>query len=188
MFQTKRQKVLIREINIKMNIDIKIATFTDAEEIAIFSRKSFYDSFADQNTKENMEKFMLQFSVNSIVEEVKNPENIFLLAIRNDVIIGYVKLSKSEKPIKIADEKAIEIARIYIDKKMTGQGIGNMLMKYSLDLIRNQEVNIAWLGVWENNQNAIAFYKKWGFERFGEHIFMLGDDPQTDWLLKKEIT
>ena len=170
-----------------MNITIKLATLTDAEEIALFSRKSFYESFADQNTEENMEKFMLQFSVNSLVEEVKNPDNIFITALKNDVIIGYVKLSKSEKPVELANEKAIEISRIYINKTMTGQGIGNMLMKYGLDLIKDLKANIAWLGVWENNKNAIAFYEKWGFERFGEHIFMLGDDPQTDWLLKKEI-
>jgi len=170
-----------------MNITIKLATLTDAEEIALFSRKSFYESFADQNTEENMEKFMLQFSVNSLVEEVKNPDNIFITALKNDVIIGYVKLSKSEKPVELANEKAIEISRIYINKTMTGQGIGNKLMKYGLDLIKDLKANIAWLGVWENNKNAIAFYEKWGFERFGEHIFMLGDDPQTDWLLKKEI-
>lgn len=170
-----------------MNITIKAAMLADAEEIALFSRKSFHESFADQNTEENMEKFMLQFSVNSLVEEVKNPDNIFITALKNDVIIGYVKLNKSEKPVELANENAIEIARIYIDKTMTGQGIGNMLMKYSLDLIKNLKADIAWLGVWENNKNAIAFYEKWGFERFGEHIFMLGDDPQTDWLLKKEI-
>ena len=170
-----------------MNITIKAATPADAEEIALFSRKSFYESFADQNTEENMEKFMLQFSVNSLVEEVKNPDNIFITALKNDVIIGYVKLNKSGKSVELADEKAIEIARIYIDKTMTGQGIGNKLMKYSLDLIKDLKANTAWLGVWENNKNAIAFYAKWGFERFGEHIFMLGDDPQTDWLLKKEI-
>jgi ribosomal protein S18 acetylase RimI-like enzyme len=68
-----------------------------------------------------------------------------------------------------------------------GKGIGKALMLKCIEIAREKKSDVLWLGVWENNQRAIDFYTKWGFEKFSTHIFMLGDDPQTDWLMKKEL-
>ena len=170
-----------------MQIKIRRASATDAQDIAAFSRKSFYESFADQNTKENMEKFMLRFSMDVLAGEVSDPSNIFYLAMENDTIAGYIKLIEAKIPIPGNYQKAFEICRIYVDKSRIGQGIGNKLMKQGLEIAQELEGKIVWLGVWEHNVSALIFYKKWGFERFSKHTFMLGDDPQTDWLLKKEL-
>lgn len=170
-----------------MHINIRKAVAADAQDIAEFTRKSFYESFADQNTKENMDKFMARFSATVLAAEVEDPKNIFYLALENDSIAGYIKLLPTLNPISDHDQKAIEICRIYVDKNRIGQGIGNILMKQALETASDLGAKTVWLGVWEHNLNAISFYKKWGFERFSEHIFMLGDDAQIDWLLKKEL-
>lgn len=170
-----------------MPIIIRRAAISDAKQIAEFSRTSFYESFSDQNTEENMEKFMLKFSVESLVAEVSIPENVFYLALEADQIAGYIKLCYAPNPEIYNHDQAVEISRIYVDKSRIGQGIGNKLMAHGLETARESGIKMAWLGVWEHNLSALAFYKKWGFERFGEHIFMLGDDPQTDWLLEKEL-
>lgn len=81
----------------------------------------------------------------------------------------------------------MEIARIYALQSYIGKGVGSALMKKCIDQACELNKEIIWLGVWEKNQKAIHFYRKWGFEKFGTHIFILGDDPQTDWLMKKEL-
>ena len=170
-----------------MDIKIRKAVPADAQNVAAFTRKSFHESFADQNTKENMDKFMSRFSADVLAAEVEDPNNIFYLAVENDTTAGYIKLLPSLHPILDNDQKSIEICRIYVDKSRIGQGIGNILMKQAFETASDLGVKTVWLGVWEHNSNAISFYKKWGFERFSEHIFMLGDDPQIDWLLKKVL-
>jgi ribosomal protein S18 acetylase RimI-like enzyme len=170
-----------------MFITIEPALLSDALEIAEFSRRTFRESFADQNSFENMEKFMRQFSTDTLAAEVSHEENTFFVARLEKEIMGYIKLTLAEKPAELAGLKNIEIARIYIDKKMKGQGIGNKLMQAGLDFAKMSGFEVVWLGVWEFNSAALKFYKKWGFERFSEHIFMLGDDPQTDWLLKRYV-
>ncbi|WP_221391789.1 GNAT family N-acetyltransferase [Dyadobacter sp. NIV53] len=171
-----------------MPLEIRKATVADAQNIARFSRKSFHDSFADQNTKENMDKFMTVFSEDALAAEVKSPENIFYIALDNNTIAGYIKLLPVQNPLEDIAQKTVEICRIYVDKERIGQGIGNILMKKGLEAAVDLGAKTIWLGVWEHNSNALSFYKKWGFERFSEHIFMLGDDRQTDWLLKKELS
>lgn len=170
-------------------LTIRYATPKDAEMIADFSRQTFYEAFASQNSKENMEKFMNeQFSRKELIKETKSPGNIFLVAIdHNNDIAGYVRLRENNNPPDLGNIKAIEIARIYAATKFIGKGVGRLLMQKSIDIAKQKNINTLWLGVWEHNQRAIAFYQQWGFEKFGNHVFMLGDDAQTDWLMKKVL-
>jgi ribosomal protein S18 acetylase RimI-like enzyme len=85
------------------------------------------------------------------------------------------------------DRKAIEISRIYVTKQSKGRGVGKALMDKCIGTATEMNKAQIWLGVWEHNLHAINFYKKAGFEKYGEHIFMLGSDPQTDWLMKKQL-
>jgi ribosomal protein S18 acetylase RimI-like enzyme len=169
--------------------DIRIVEASKAEAalIADLSRQTFYDSFAADNTKENMDKFMNeQFTRERLVEEVGAAGNIFLLAFDGDEVVGYARIRETPNPVA-DNSKAIEIARIYAVQKSIGKGVGRALMQRCIETGREKNVPVIWLGVWEKNEKAIAFYTKWGFERFGEHIFMLGNDAQTDWLMKKEL-
>jgi len=171
-----------------LKVDIIIAGRKHAIQLADLSRKTFYDSFAPYNTKENMEKFLsTQFTHEMLRQEVGLPENIFLLAMDGKKPVGYVKLRDSTKPIPLDEFNAIEIARIYVEQQAIGKGIGHALMEESVKIAKSLRKEVIWLGVWENNERAVRFYSGWGFEKFSEHIFMLGDEPQTDWLMRKKL-
>ncbi len=115
------------------------------------------------------------------------PGNIFLLAYLNGEWAGYAYMRENSDASELEGVRAIEIARIYAGQDMIGKGVGNALMAYCVELGRERANDWIWLGVWERNRRAIEFYEKWGFEKFGEHIFMLGHDQQTDWKMKKRL-
>src|SRR5450432_25028 len=171
-----------------MAITIKYATAADAENIALLSRKTFYDTFAGFNTKEDMDKFMNEsFSVQTLTEEVSAPANVFLAAFTDNELVGYAKITESKNPPGLGAVNAIEIGRIYAAQKTIGHGVGKALMEKCIQMAAEKNIQLIWLGVWEHNQRAISFYKKFGFEKFGEHDFILGNDVQTDWLMKRVI-
>jgi ribosomal protein S18 acetylase RimI-like enzyme len=170
------------------NLTIRIATPEDAGIIADLSRKTFYDSFAADNTPEDMDKFMNeQFTREKLMAEVSDPASVFLLALMEGEIAGYARLREVSNPPELGDQPAIEIARIYADTNTIGKGVGSTLMQHCLDIAREKKKAMVWLGVWEHNHRAIAFYTKWGFQKFSQHIFVVGNDPQTDWMMKKEL-
>lgn len=166
-----------------MNITIRTAAAADAELIADLSRETFYDAFIADNRKEDMDRFMNeQFTKESLMKEVGAPGNIFLLAYADDTVVGYARLRENQ-----AEKDKIEIARIYNKTSAIGKGIGKSLMLACIETARQLNKKIIWLGVWEKNQRAINFYTKFGFEKYDEHDFLLGDDLQKDWLMKKRI-
>ncbi|MBL7732754.1 MAG: GNAT family N-acetyltransferase [Chitinophagaceae bacterium] len=177
-----------KNTNTASQVTVRQAVASDAPLIAEMSRQTFYDSFAEQNTKEDMDKFMTeQFTHEALMKEVTEPGNIFLLAYTGDEPAGYVRLREKNNPPELGNHNAIEIARIYAVTTAIGKGVGSALMKACIDIAREKNKTMIWLGVWEHNQRAIDFYARWGFEKFATHVFMLGTDPQTDWLMKKEL-
>ncbi|MEO7924606.1 MAG: GNAT family N-acetyltransferase [Chitinophagaceae bacterium] len=169
-------------------LTIRQAVIEDAGLIADMSRQTFFETFAEQNSKENMEKFMREtFNRDALIREVGAPGNTFLLAFQDEEPVGYVRMRESGNPPGIDYAKTIEIARIYATLNSIGKGVGKALMKTCVALAVKNNYQFIWLGVWENNQRAIDFYLKGGFKKFGTHTFMLGDDPQTDWLMKKQL-
>ena len=170
------------------NLVIRYALPAEAPLIADISRLTFYETFAESNTVEDMEKFLNeQFSMDTLIKETEEPGNIFLLAYDDTEPIGYAKMRDGEKRSEFEGLCSIEIARIYAVKKSIGKGVGRELMQKCIDIAREMNRDIIWLGVWEKNERAIQFYLKWGFEKFAEHEFVLGDDVQTDWLMCKRL-
>lgn len=168
------------------NIIIKKAGIKDAGLIADISRQTFYETFAEVNTKENMDKFMNeQFSREELIKEVKTNDGIFYIAYDENEPLGYVRLCDGDYYPEFGNLPSLEIARIYAMKTAIGKGVGSALMKKSIETAKELNRKIIWLGVWEHNKRAIGFYKQWGFEKFGEHDFVLGNDVQRDWLMKK---
>ena len=172
-----------------MSLIIRLATSADARLIADISHQTFYETFAADNTPEDMDKFLNeQFTKGKLMLEVGSPGNIFLLAYYGDKVAGYAKLREGKKPVEITSNASIEIARIYASKEMIGKGIGKALMEKCIDIATEKNKEVIWLGVWEKNVRAIEFYLSRGFQKFGQCDFLLGDDIQTDWLMKKELT
>ena len=169
-------------------VTVRLAEAWEGPMIAELSRRTFYDSFAEYNTPENMDKFMKeQFSLDRLAAEIHDLRNIFALAYISDKLAGYVKLRSSEDSKEMPGPGSIEIARIYAVQESIGKGVGRSLMETSIRIARERKNKWIWLGVWEHNPRAIEFYTRWGFEKFGEHIFWLGDEAQTDWLMKKNL-
>ena len=167
---------------------IRFTTADDAELIADISRRTFHETFGYVNTKENMDKFMNeQFTKEALLKEVTAPGNIFLLAYVENEVKGYMRMRESKKPDELENVNAIEIARIYACTKDIGKGVGSALMKKGIEVAKENGKQIIWLAVWPNNQRAIEFYIKWGFEKFAEQDFILGNDVQRDWLMKKTL-
>jgi ribosomal protein S18 acetylase RimI-like enzyme len=169
-----------------MDILIRPGAVEDAALIADISRQTFHDTFAEYNTKEDMEKFMQEsFGVDKLMSEVSEQGNFFLLAFAGKELAGYAKLSTRTQLPELAGVSSIEICRIYASKAFIGKGIGAALIKACFSLAKEKDATTIWLGVWEQNHRAIQFYTKSGFEKFGEHDFALGNDVQIDWLMKK---
>ena len=103
-------------------------------------------------------------------------------------VVGYVKLSEGGSASDPEAKKAFEIARLYAVKNKIGSGVGKALMEHSIEFAKCKNADTLWLGVWSQNQRAIQFYRKFGFEKFGDHTFMLGNDAQDDWLMKLDLS
>ncbi len=156
------------------------------KELQKISVTTFKETFVYQNTKENIESYLkINLSMKQIKKEFDNPFSEFYFAFNNKVIVGYLKLNfKSAQSENVLKNKAYEIERIYILKSQQRKGFGRQLFEKAVDIGKSKGYKKLWLGVWENNKAAINFYKKLNLSKFDEHIFLLGKDIQTDFLMK----
>jgi ribosomal protein S18 acetylase RimI-like enzyme len=170
-------------------VTIRKAMLEDVEELAQLSITTFYDAFAKDNTPENMDMHLkMYYSAEQLSTELQDDLSTFLLAYSDQELVGYVKINEHPSPDEDASlEAPVELARIYTLQKMIGKGIGKALMQATIDFAKAKQKKTIWLGVWQSNEMAIAFYKRWGFEIYGDHVFVVGTDPQVDWLMKKAL-
>jgi ribosomal protein S18 acetylase RimI-like enzyme len=165
---------------------IRLATRKDLAALTEIAARSFYDAFAPTNTPENMQAYMSKaFTVEQFTWEWEDPRATFYVAEINEQMAGYAKLQRSEPPACVNERKAIELSRLYVLTEFLGAGIGPALMQHCLAAARRENFKAMFLGVWERNPRAQAFYRKWGFEHVGEHVFQMGDDPQIDWWMMR---
>lgn len=160
---------------------------SDLESLRQISIQTFVDTFADQNTPENMDIYLNRsLSAEQLSSELRNPESEFYFAVLNNAIIGYLKINygaAQSEPL----ENGLEIERIYVLKAYHGKKVAQQLYNKATSIALERKAIFIWLGVWEHNARAIAFYTKLGFEAFGEHPFVLGEDKQTDILMKRYL-
>ena len=181
-------RAMIEQGELVSNIVIRQATLAEAEALVELAARTFYDAFAATNTPENMRAYMsAAFTVEQMNAELHDPHSTFLLAELAGQQVGYAKLLGSEVPGCVVVRPAIELSRLYVDQNVLGAGVGAALMQACLDTARHAGFQAIFLGVWENNPRAQVFYRKWGFERVGEHVFQMGDDPQTDWWMMRAL-
>ena len=169
-------------------ITIRKGTFKDATLLATTGRETFEEAFASDNTPENMAIYLEKnFNKAKIIAEIKDSNTQFFIAYVDDKPAGYAKVRINDEVKKVLKEKAIELERIYVSSSFQGKKVGASLLQSCLDHAGENGFQWIWLGVWENNHKAQNFYAKWGFEKFGEHVFQMGDDAQIDWVMKKPI-
>lgn len=164
------------------------ASLNDIEQLQLIARKTFYDTFASVNSVENMTTYLEEeFSISTLSTQLTNPFSEFYFALQNNAIIGYLKLNVGSSQIEIKQNKSIEIERIYVLQEFFGKGVGQQLLEKAIKIAQLKNAHYLWLGVWEENPRAIQFYKKNGFVAFDKHIFTLGNDKQTDILMKLNL-
>jgi GNAT superfamily N-acetyltransferase len=176
------------------NVEIHIRHGSRADNVLLaeMGRVTFYDSFAEQNTPENMAAYLAaSFSPEIQAAELDNPGSLFLIAEVNNTPAGYARLHTAPAgqllPAGVTGTHPVELVRIYARKEWIGKGIGAALMKACLEEAAARGHDVIWLGVWEHNPRAIHFYQKWGFRVVGSQIFQLGDDPQHDLVMQRSL-
>lgn len=170
-------------------MNIRYANENDASLLANLGHETFKDTFASQNTTEDIALYLAKsFSEEIQAKEIKNPNVLFLIAEIDNDAIGYVKLNMHNTIEGISSTNAIEVERIYSAREYIGKGIGAELMKRSIQQAKERGFDCLWLGVWEENPRAIKFYEKWGFKKVGIHTFLLGKDPQNDFIMELSLT
>ena len=169
-------------------IHVRPATKDDIPALVQLGRKTFEESFSDDNNPANMAAYLEQsFNNEKLANELTESGSRYFIAEEGTEPVGYARVRLSDEVKDHLTESALELQRIYVDGAHQGKKIGVNLMKACLDYARQHKFRWLWLGVWEKNFKAQKFYRQWGFEKFGEHIFQMGDDPQTDLLMKKRI-
>ena len=167
------------------NIIIRQATTEEVAQLQKIGRQTFWETFAAQNTLANMQEYLdTEFSTQKLTAELANPNSQFYFALSDGHIIGYLKLNMGTAQTELQETNAVEIERIYVLKAFHGKKIGQLLYEKAVQLAREQNADYVWLGVWEENKRAISFYKKNGFVAFDKHLFKLGNDVQTDIMMK----
>jgi ribosomal protein S18 acetylase RimI-like enzyme len=171
-----------------MIIDLQEVTFNDIKALREIGIQTFSETFSASNTEENLANYLKEgFSIEKLTGEVKNDNSKFFFALDQGSVIGYLKLNFGESQTELKDNKALEIERIYVLNTYQGKKVGQLLYEKAIKVATEMQVNYVWLGVWEENQRALNFYKKNGFIEFDKHIFKLGDDEQTDIMMKLQI-
>jgi diamine N-acetyltransferase len=173
-----------------MNISnylIRIAELSDAPELLEVCRKSFFATFTGTCTEDDMAKYLAKtYSLERIQAEIAASDSLLFVLLSEDKIAGYAKVGQQIIP-ELKHRKAIELERLYLLEEHIGKGFGNKLMQKCLEVAAEKKSEVIYLGVWEHNYRAQKFYKKYGFEFFGEHPFPIESTPQTDLWMKKEL-
>ena len=170
------------------NVNIRAVENSEIAKLHALSLSTFVEAFGSQNTVSNMEQYISEaLSLDHISFEYKNPNSSFFFAEYQSEIIGYLKLNQGDAQTEPVLSEAIEIERIYVISEFQSKGIGRLLIKFSLELAKHKRLKRVWLGVWDQNQNAIRFYERQGFVIFSKHKFMLGKELQFDVMMKFEF-
>jgi len=160
----------------------------EIEYLHELSQSTFLHAFSNQNKVSDMELYFTEaYSLAHIRSEYENPNSQFFFAEYNSEIIGYLKVNQKEAQTDRQLKDALEIQRIYIVSKFQGMKVGALFLEFAIELAREKNLSQIWLGVWEKNLRAIAFYTRYGFKAFSKHEFMLGRDLQFDIMMKFEL-
>lgn len=167
------------------SINIVRITHEQVEQLQKISRQTFTETFAADNSEADMQQYLNEsFSLEKLSSELNDPGTVFYFAMLGTEVIGYLKLNFGASQTELKDDHAVEIERIYVLKAFHGKNIGQLLYAKAIEVAKQKEAAYIWLGVWEENHRAISFYKKNGFVAFDKHIFILGNDAQTDIMMK----
>lgn len=168
-------------------LQLRTALPADVPALQRIAIETQVDTFGEFNTPENMKAYLDEaYTLDKLGQELDEPGSYNVLGFLDGELAGFLRMRRTPEVEHLLGKNTIELQRLYAATRHHGKGVGAALMQRSLEIARGEKVDWLWLGVWERNFKAQEFYRKWGFERFSEHIFQMGDDAQTDWLLKRK--
>ena len=169
-------------------IEIRSAQPADLLLLRAIAIQTQVDTFGEFNAPANMEAFLREaYDLAQFEKEFQEEGSIYYMAWEGNEPAGFLRLRLNDEVEQHLGKNSIELQRIYVTKPFLGKKVGFMLMQTAITYAREKKFDWLWLGVWEKNLKAQDFYRNWGFERFSQHIFWMGPDPQTDWLLKLKL-
>jgi ribosomal protein S18 acetylase RimI-like enzyme len=168
---------------------IRRATEADAAALSDIARRTFVDTFAEDNSQEDMDVYVANtYSVDLQLQEIRDPNRRIEIAWADDGrALGFFHLLAGQPDPSVTGSRPIELLRLYVDTSSQGKGVGAALMDKAVEIARAEGYDTMWLGVWERNFKAQAFYVKSGFTQVGQHVFRLGTDDQTDLIMSRFI-
>lgn len=167
---------------------IRQALLPDLDILLQFSKETFYEFFAHLNDPVHFEAYAaVAFAPDKIRSELNNPDSAFYFASADNEIAGYIKLNVNQAQNEFKDQNSLELERIYVSGKYHGKGIGKAMLDFAIQQALQKQKEFIWLGVWEHNEKAIGFYKRQDFDFCGSHDFMMGEDRQTDLLMRRSL-
>ncbi len=171
-----------------MQLNFRACDVTDVDQLVHLSKSTFIEAFEQYNNPEDFLAYLeTAFSKEKIEEELLEKDAVFYFVENGVNTVGYFKLNENEAQNEFHEAGGMELERIYVVANAQGKGIGAQILKFIIALAEEREKEYLWLGVWEHNPNALRFYQRYGFEKFGTHPYYIGNDKQTDWLLKKQL-
>ncbi|CEG21252.1 Protease synthase and sporulation negative regulatory protein PAI 1 [Planococcus massiliensis] len=172
-----------------MTAIIQKCTVEDLQELQKISIETFTDTFQEQNSPEHLQAYLEKaYYLEKLEEELANPLSHFFFIYSGQELAGYLKINTGSAQTEEMDEDTLEIERIYVRTKFHKHGLGRQLMQKAIDFALQSGKQKIWLGVWEENENAIGFYQKKGFVQIGTHSFFMGDDEQVDLIMAKNLS
>lgn len=169
-------------------IKITEVSLSEIDQLQEIGKKTFAETFSSDNSEKNLKKYLeMGFSREKLKTELADKNSQFFFAVLDKMVVGYLKINQGASQTEIKDDNALEIERIYVLKEYHGKDVAPALYQKALEIAKIKQVDYVWLGVWENNLRAIRFYKKNGFEEFDKHIFRLGNEEQTDIMMKLQL-
>lgn len=167
---------------------IRRAAASDAANLAELAARTFRDTFAEHNDPADMAAHLAKaYGARQQGLEIVDPAITTLVVETDSQLVGYAQLRRCPAPPCVTGTDPIELWRFYLAREWHGRGLAQELMRYVEREAANTGARTLWLGVWENNERAKAFYGKHGFQDVGSHVFLIGSDPQTDRLLAKAL-
>lgn len=171
-----------------MAVYIRPCTIYDVNVLQSISYDTFLETFAEGNAAEDIKAYTDKaFDKARLQKELRNPQSHFAFIYQDAKLAGYIKMNIDEAQTEARGAGGLELQRIYIKTAYLRQGFGERLLQYATQQAEQLQKSFIWLGVWEHNDKAIRFYKKWGFSQTGAHAFYVGNDEQTDLIMEKEL-
>lgn len=169
-------------------IHIRPIALSETDTLSRIATETFRNTYAAYNTPKNMRDYIATyFNPARIKEELSHPEIHYFFALHGETIVGYIKLNEGGSQTESKFPNTLEIERIYVLPEEHGKGYGAILLSKAIEVAKQKKFPQIWLGVWDQNTKAISFYERMGFYKDGIHPFVLGDDPQRDYLMKLDL-